>query len=237
MINDKDLTIVTGGSKGIGYGIARKLAQEGHNVIVFGRDVKDLEKAVNDLKELGAESEYFSGDVSDVEFVNSSIKNIEEKYGKIDHLINNAGLGVFKNLVDADLDDFKKQVNANLYGVFNFSKAVLPGMIKRKSGSVINISSLAGKNFFAGGSMYAATKHGLMGLSKSLMQEVREFNIRVAVVCPGSVDTNFHPEKHPKANTDKILHIEDVADTVAAILRLPVRALISEVEIRPNNPK
>jgi 3-oxoacyl-[acyl-carrier protein] reductase len=232
----KELSIVTGSSRGIGYGIAKKLAQENNNVMVFGRDEKALQKVTEELKSLGSESEYFSGDVVDVTFVNSSVKKIEEKFGKIDHLINNAGLGILKNLIDAELSEFKKQVNANVYGVFNFSKAVLPGMIKRRSGSIINIASLAGKNAFVGGTMYSATKHAVLGLTRSLMLEVREHNIRVAAVCPGSVYTDFGRGMMEK-NKDKILQVEDVAEAVFSIMKLPVRALMSEIDLRPTNPK
>jgi len=175
--------------------------------------------------------------VSDEVFVNNSVMKILEKYGKVDHLINNAGTRVFKNVVDASLDDFKLQVNANLYGVFNFSRAVLKGMIERKQGSIINISSLAGKNAFATGAMYAATKHALMGFTASMFLEVREYNIRVAVICPGSVNTEFFDGLSMKPNKEKILQVEDIAEAVAAVLKLPIRALISEIEIRPTNPK
>src|SRR3990172_7848781 len=136
---ENDMTIVTGSSRGIGKAIALKLAGEGHNIMLFGRDVDALKKTEKEIKDKGVQTEYFAGDVADENFGDESVRKIEEKYGKIDHLINNAGLGIFKNLVDARLDDFKKQVDANLYGIFNFSKAVLPGMIKRKSGSIINI--------------------------------------------------------------------------------------------------
>ncbi|MFO7446349.1 MAG: SDR family NAD(P)-dependent oxidoreductase [Ignavibacteriaceae bacterium] len=234
---DKEITIVTGSNKGIGKGIALKLAEEGHNIMLFGRDADALKKAEKEVKDKGAETIVFTGDVADTDFVNKAVKQIEEKYGKVDHLINNAGMGIFKNLIDADLDDFKKQVDANLYGIFNFSKAVLPGMIKKQTGSIINIVSLAGKNSFTGGTMYSATKHAALGLTRSLMLEVRQYNIRVAAICPGSVDTDFNFGSSMKPNRDKVLQVEDVADSVLAILKLPARALISEIDLRPTNPK
>ena len=135
------------------------------------------------------------------------------------------------------LEAIRKQVNANLYGIFNFSKAVLNSMIQRKSGTIINISSLAGKNAFVGGTMYGATKHALMGFTKSLMLEVREYNIRVAAICPGSVDTNFNPNREVIPEKKNILLSEDVAETVMLVLKMPVRAMVSEIDIRPTNPK
>ncbi len=235
--NERDLSIVTGGNRGIGKGIALRLAKENHDVIIFGRDKEALKETESEIKDLGVQCEYFTGDVADEHFVNDSVQKIIGKYGKVDHLINNAGTRVFKKVVDATLDDFKKQMNPNVFGVFNFTKAVLPGMISRKSGSIINIGSLAGKNSFVTGAMYSATKHALLGFTRSLMLEVREYNIRTAVICPGSVDTEFFSGTSMKPNKDKILKPDDIAETVIAILKLPVHALISEVDIRPTNPK
>jgi 3-oxoacyl-[acyl-carrier protein] reductase len=234
---EREVAAVTGSNKGIGKGIARKFAKEGYDVVLFGRDTKSLKETENELKEFGTEIMSFAGNVADESFAENSVRRIEEKFGRIDHLINNAGLGIFSNLVDARLDDFKKQVDANMYGVFNFSKAVLPGMMKRKSGSIINIASLAGKNAFTGGSMYSATKHAVLGLTRCLMLEAREYNIRVAAICPGSVDTRFNFSSSMKPNREKVLQADDVADSVFAVIKLPVRALISEIDLRPTNPK
>jgi len=236
-MQDKDITIVTGASRGIGKGIALKLAGDNHNVMLFGRDVKALQNVQEMVKERGAESEFFSGDAADSKFVYESVKKILSKYGKVDHLINNAGIGIMKKFVDSTLDDFKKQVDVNLYGVYNFTKAVINDMIKRKKGSVINIASLAGKNSFVGGTMYSATKHALLGFTRSLMLEVREYNIRVASICPGSVDTSFNTGPIDPRSRGEILKPEDVADALAAILKMPPRALMSEIDLRPTNPK
>ncbi len=233
----RELTLVTGGNKGIGRGIAIRFARENHDVMIVGRDINALKSAQQEIKNIGVECEYFVGDVSDEKFAHDAVKKIEEKFGKIDHLINNAGLGIFSKIADAKLEDFKKQVDANLYGVFNFTKAVIPGMSKRKNGSIINIASLAGKNSFVGGAMYSATKHAVLGFSRSLMLEVREYNIRVAAICPGSVDTGFFSDKESKPNVDKILKPEDIAETILTVIKMPVRAMVSEIDIRPTNPK
>jgi 3-oxoacyl-[acyl-carrier protein] reductase len=232
----KDLSVVTGASRGIGRAIAIKLAENGHNVIVFGRNESDLASVCTELKPFGSDSDYFIGDVLDAKFVNEAISKIQSKYGKIDHLINNAGIGIFKKFVESTLDDFKNQVDVNLYGVYNFTKAVINGMIERKQGSIINIASLAGKNSFVGGTMYSATKHGLLGFTRSLMLEVREYNIRVASICPGSVDTGFSSSGRIIPHKKNILLPEDVAETVVSIIKMPARALVSEIDIRPTNP-
>ena len=234
-MNEREVCIVTGASRGIGKAIAYKLPEEQKDVMLFGRDVEALEQTQKLVKGKGVESEFFAGDVGDEEFVNSSVKEILNKYGRIDVLVNNAGLGIFKEVVDASLDEFKQQVNANLYGIFNFSKAVLNNMIERKSGAIINIASLAGKNVFAGGAMYTATKHAVKGFTGSLMQEVRKYDIKVAAVFPGSVETDFHSGASP--GSPKKLMPGDVAETVSLIIKLPQRALASEIDIRPLNPK
>ena len=232
-----ELTIVTGASRGIGKAIALRFAKENYDVMIFGRDVDALKKVQAEILKTGVQSEYFAGDVADEKFVNESVSKIFEKYEKVDHLVNNAGLGIFKKLVDSNLEDFKKQIDVNLYGIYNFTKAVADKMIERKSGSIINIASLAGKNAFVTGTMYSASKHAVLGFTKSLMLELREFNIRVAAICPGSVATEFFggPGRHP--NYDKILKAEDVAESVMLILKLPLTALASEIDLRPTNPK
>jgi NADP-dependent 3-hydroxy acid dehydrogenase YdfG len=235
-MDDKELAVVTGASKGIGKAIALALADEEMDIIIFGRDVDALEKVQKEIKAKGVNCEYFAGDVGDEKFVQISIKKITDIYGKIDHLINNAGVGILKKLQESKLDEFKELVNANVYGVYNFSRAAVGNMIKRKKGSIINIVSLAGKNGFIGGTMYGATKHAVLGFTKSLMFEVREYNVRVAAVCPGSVATEFGTGHNLQKEIQKVLAPEDVAHAVLSIINLPVRALISEIDLRPTNP-
>ena len=233
----RELTIVTGASRGIGRGIALRLAKENHDLMLFGRDVAALKSVQGEVEKIGVSAEIFSGDAADEKFVHDSVNHIIKTHGKVDHLINNAGMGILKKLVDSTLDEFKQQIDVNLYGVYNFTKAVLPNMIKNRNGSIINISSLAGKNAFVGGTMYGATKHALMGFTKSLMLEVREYNIRVAAICPGSVDTSFNPNRAVIPEKKNILLSEDVAETAALIIKMPIRAMVSEIDIRLTNPK
>ena len=231
------VTVITGASRGIGKAIAIKLANEGHNLALFARNKKLLKEIKNEICSENIDVIVFAGDVTDKEYVKKSIDKVLKKYGRIDNLINNAGIMIIKKLIDSEFTEFYNQINTNLFAVYHFTKAVLPKMIEHRGGNIINISSLAGKNSFVGGTMYAASKHALQGFSKSLMLEVREYNIRVSLVCPGSVNTDLlvNSAMKPKDQA-KILDISDIADTISAIINLPTRALISEVEIRPTNP-
>ena len=234
----RQVAVITGSSRGIGEAIADKFASENMDVALFGRDAEKLNDVKSKCEKKGVKVLSFAGDVADKDFVEESIRKVEGEFGKIDHLINNAGVAVFKEFVDTSLEEFQLQVNTNVYGVFNFSKAVLKGMVENGNGSIINISSLAGKNGFKKGSTYAATKHAVMGFTRSLMLEVRDKGIRVAAICPGSVVTDMiiNSELHPKS-TNSLLDPSDIAQTVYSVIKLPARALVSEIEIRPANPK
>jgi 3-oxoacyl-[acyl-carrier protein] reductase len=231
-----EVAVVTGASRGIGRGIARKFAREGYNVVLFGRDIAALKNVKEEVKSFGVNADSFSGDASNADFVNDSVDKVINHYGKVDHLVNNAGMAIKKKVIDSSLEDFMKQIDVNLYGLFNFTKAVLPSMIERRNGSIINIISLAGKNPLSPGALYSASKHAALGFTKSLLLEVREYNIRVAAICPGSVDTTFSISSNDVLN-EKKLQPEDVAETVLAVIKLPARALLSEVDLRPTNPK
>ncbi|MGE5499350.1 MAG: SDR family oxidoreductase, partial [Syntrophothermus sp.] len=191
MDKKNEVSVVTGAGKGIGRAIALRLAKEGHDLVIISRTESELKSVKEKILSMGQECLIFTGDVADSLFAKNSINRAAEQLGKIDHLINNAGIGIFKKVTDSTLQEFQQQINTNLYGVYNFTKAVLPGMMERKEGSIINISSLAGKNSFSGGAMYSASKHALMGFTRSLMLEVREYNIRTVAICPGSVESSF----------------------------------------------
>ena len=235
-MSKRKTAIVTGASRGIGKAIAQKLAKENFNVIIFGRNEKKLKAVKNNFVKFGISSDYYSGDVADEKFVNQSVADIIKKYKNIDVLINNAGVAIFELFTESTLENFKTQIDANLIGVYNFSKSVINGMIKKQSGAIINIVSQAGKSGFAYGSTYAATKHAVMGLSKSLMLEVRKHNIKVMTVCPGSTETEMIENSHIQKNIKQVLKPNDVAEIVYAAIKLPQRALVSDLEIRPNNP-
>ena len=229
---EQKVAIVTGASKGIGEAISINLASQNILVCAFGRD----EKALLKLAESNENISIYSGDLTENNFIQKSVSEILQKFGKIDYLINNAGLAVFKKFVDTSIEEFQDQININLYAVFNLTKSVVPHFIQRNIGTIINISSIAGKNGFVYGTTYAASKHALMGFTKSLFLELREYKIRVSAVCPGSVETEMiiNSPVQPK-NIDKVLKANDVAEAVKAIINMPQNALISEIEIRPNN--
>lgn len=231
-----ETAVITGGSRGIGKAIALKFAREGMNIVITGRDKDTLQRTENEIKKTGNECLSFSGNVKDPSHADYVIKSSIDKFGKIDHLINNAGFGILKKFVDSTADEFLDQMDVNVMGVYNFTKSVVPFMIKHGGGNIINIASLAGKNSFVGGTMYSATKHALLGFTKSLMLELREYNIRVASVCPGSVDTDFGNNTPGHRAKSNILTAGDVAEAVYGIIKLPVNAMLSDLDIRPTNP-
>lgn len=158
--------------------------------------------------------------------------------GAIDILVNNAGYGLFKPVVEMTAEEFDDLLRVNLHGVFLATKYVLPHMYERRSGMVITVSSIAGKNGFAGGGGYAASKFGVMGLMESVFHEARGHDVRVVTLCPGSVNTHFFDEAHMSPpNRDSILQSEDVAATILFAAKLPEHALIRELDLRPTNPR
>jgi NADP-dependent 3-hydroxy acid dehydrogenase YdfG len=161
-----------------------------------------------------------------------------ERFGRIDVLVNNAGFGLFKSVVDLSVEEFDQVLRVDLRGVFLCLKYVLPGMYERGDGTVVTISSLAGKYGFAGGGAYCAGKFGVNGLMECAFQEARAHNVRLVTLTPGSVDTPFFDvAESATPNRDRILQPEDVAEAVALAVTLPSRALIREMDIRPTNPK
>ncbi|MDD8019212.1 MAG: SDR family NAD(P)-dependent oxidoreductase [Bacteroidota bacterium] len=224
------IAIVTGASKGIGRAIALMLSKHDVNVVLAARNAESLLKLKKEIERNGGTAAAIPTDVTSEQAVKNLVFETEKQFGKIDILINNAGVGVFSNVVDMETADYDEMMNVNLKGVFLCSRAVLPTMMKQKSGEIINVASLAGKNSFAGGSVYAATKWGLIGFARSLMLEVREHNIRVVTICPGSVNTNFADKERDEP---LLIQPEDVAETVLFALTMPGRVNVSELDIRP----
>lgn len=234
----KQVTIITGASRGIGRAIAKKLALEGHSVALTARNEELLEEVKANIVADGGEARYYVGDVTDEAFVHTAVEQIVKDFGQVDNLVNNAGILNPMPFEESTADDFRRHLEVNVLGVYHFSRAVYPHLLKQKSGAIVTVSSLAGKNGFKGGTMYSATKHAVMGFTKSLMLEAREHNIRVATVNPGSVNTDMRTGNHPStADASTLLQPEDVAGIVAHVLALPVNALMSDVDVRPTNPK
>jgi len=224
------VAIVTGASKGIGKSIAMTLAKEGVSVVLAARSAELLSNVQKEIENAGGRAVVVATDVTSENSVKNLIIETHKHFNRIDILINNAGVGIFSNVVDMKTDDYEAMMNINMKGVFLCSRGVLPTMIKQKHGEIINIASLAGKNSFVGGSVYSATKWGLIGFARSLMLEVRDHNIRVVTICPGSVNTNFNDTER---NNSQIIQPEDVAETVLFTLTMPNRVNVSEIDIRP----
>jgi 3-oxoacyl-[acyl-carrier protein] reductase len=225
------VALVTGGSRGIGRAIAVGLARLGASVAICGRDSKALGNASEELAGLGGPVFSVVADVTDDSAVKDLVVKTEAALGAITILVNNAGIGVFGPAHEKSEQDWDNVLNTNLKSVFLVSKAVAPGMIARKSGDIINISSLAGVNAFAGGGLYCASKWGVQGLSACMAEDLRGHGIRVSVICPGSVATEFSG-RGPK-DASKVLSAEDVWHAVEMIVTQGPKSFMSQVQIRP----
>ena len=229
--------VVTGGSTGIGLATARQLAAAGGRVAICARTAETLEAAATELRETGAEILSLRVDVSQEEEVDSLVRAVNEAWGGADLLVNNAGIGVFGTFVDLDIDDYDRVFGVNVRGLFLCSRAFAPGMVEQGGGVIVNVASLAGKNAFAGGAIYSASKHAVMGMSKSMMLDLRPHGVRVLTVCPGTVYTPFF-DRVDQFNPveERSLQADDVAEMILHVVRLSDRATVSEFEIRAVNP-
>src|SRR5215203_2717568 len=227
--------VVTGGTKGIGYSIAEALALAGANVFICGRDESDLNRSKNSL----AASGRVDGCVADVrseDQVRTMLEKCEQTFGGLDILVNNAGVGINgKTVEEMSGDEFRQTLETNLFGVFYACHHAVPMLRARGGGYIINISSLAGQNAHPRMAAYNASKFGLNGFSEALMQEVRQDNIKLSYICPGSVNTFFGGDT-PSKDNDWQLQPEDIARVVIDLLNMEERALPSKIEIRPSKP-
>ncbi len=231
------IALVTGAGKGIGKAVALALAAEGVNVGILARTEKDLVALADKIKTMGVKVAYATADVSDMKAVNIAIGSITAELGDIDILINNAGTGTFGKFLDLAPADWEQQVKVNLFGVYYVTRAILPAMIERKSGDIVNISSTAGKNGASGTSAYSASKFGVIGLSESLMHEVRKHNIRVTALAPSTIVTDLAQSANLiTGDEEKVMHPEDFAELIIAQLKLHPRLLIKEASIFSTNP-
>jgi 3-oxoacyl-[acyl-carrier protein] reductase len=227
--------VVTGGSKGIGRAIAEGLLREGANVFICARDKSVLKRALEELSALGK----VEGEICDVRSESQVKIMLDEAvrvFGGVDILVNNAGVGVFGKTVDEiSPDDFRWVLETNLFGVFYTCHHAIPLMKKRGGGYIINISSLAGQNAHPRMSAYNASKFGLNGFTEAMMQEVRADNIKVSLICPGSVNTEFGDEEISEEKAWQIQPV-DIAEVIVDLLRQNTRVLASKIEIRPSKP-
>jgi 3-oxoacyl-[acyl-carrier protein] reductase len=223
--------LVTGGSRGIGRAIALRLAELGASVAICGRDAGALSATASKLQKHAGRVFSHVADVTRSADVSSLVEAAEKALGPISILVNNAGIGGFGPVHEKSEADWDKVLDTNLKSLFLVSRAVVPSMIRRGGGDIVNIASLAGRNTFAGGGLYCASKWGVYGLSGCMAEDLREHGIRVSVVAPGSVATEFSG-RGPK-DASKVLKPEDVAHAVAMIVTQGTQSFVSEVQLRP----
>jgi NAD(P)-dependent dehydrogenase (short-subunit alcohol dehydrogenase family) len=225
------VALVTGASRGIGLAIARKLGGLGAKLSVCARSADKLQNVAHELKGAGVEVIVVAADVTSGDDILSLVEETKQAFGTIDILVNNAGIGYFGPFYEANESNWDPVLDTNLKSVFLLSKEVAKGMIERRSGHIINIASLAGKNAFAGGAIYCASKWGLLGMTECMAEDLRAHGIRVSAICPGTVATDFSP--HAGKDTSKMLQPEDIAQVVESIVTQAPQSFISEVLLRP----
>jgi 3-oxoacyl-[acyl-carrier protein] reductase len=229
--------LITGATAGIGRATAFALGKAGFRVGVCARTEPKLKVLLKDLKQEGIEAAGAPADVGDPEQAERMVESVTGALGEIDVLVNNAGVLVAKPFEELSLDDWDVTMRTNVRSLYLVTRAVLPGMRRRRQGAIVNVASLSGRTGFVGGTAYSASKHAVLGFSRSLVLEVRKDNVRVIAVCPGSVDTRMlHHQPMLKAEPSRILRPEDVAATIVHAVTLPGRAVVSELDIRPTNP-
>lgn len=225
------VALVTGASRGIGLAISRRLGQMGAKVSLCARDAKTLQTVADTFRAEGIPVLVVPGNVTHSAEISAIVKKTEQGLGPIEILVNNAGFGYFGPTHEASESDWDAVLDTNLKAVFLLSKEVAPGMMQRQTGHIINIASLAGKNTFAGGGIYCASKWGLLGLTQCMAEDLRSHGIRVSAICPGSVATEFSP--HHGKDPHKMLQAEDIAHAVEMIVTQAPQSFISEILIRP----
>lgn len=229
--------IITGAGRGIGRATAIAFAQEGVHVGLIGRTLENLEKVADEIKQYGVNVSIATANVSDNEAVIAAVEHIKSELGAIDILINNAGIGKFGKFLELSPEEFKNIIDVNLMGAYYVTRAVLPEMIAREKGDIINIASTAGQKGAPVTSAYSASKFGLLGLTESLMLEVRKHNIRVSALTPSTVATDLaFDENLTDGNPDKVMQPEDLAEMMIAQLKLHPRVLVKSAGLWSTNP-
>lgn len=229
------IAFITGGSKGIGYGIAESLAKEGVHSILTSRTQENADqaaKAINDKYDVNCIG--IEADVRDYDAVEKAVKTSIEKFGQIDYVIANAGLGHFASIQDMSVEQWHEVIETNLNGVFYTIKSTVEALIKSE-GYFISISSLAGTNFFAGGAAYNASKFGVTGFTQAVMLDLRQKGVKVSTIMPGSVATHFNNHEPNDKDAWKIQK-EDIGEMVVNLFKMNPRTLPSKIEVRPSQP-
>ena len=225
---------ITGGSLGIGYSVAESLLNAGYRVAVTSRAHERAEKAANQLDPTGEMAMGIASDVRSFDDETDAVKAVIDKWGRIDVLVANAGVGHFGSIESLTPEQWSEVIDINLTGAFNSVKACVPAL-KESKGYIITIASLAGTNFFAGGSAYNASKFGLVGFTQAVMLDLRDYGIKTTTIMPGSVATHFNNRTPGDADAWKI-QPEDIGQMVVDLVKMPARTLPSKVEVRPSMP-
>ena len=230
--------IITGGGRGLGKATAMAFAKEGIDVAITGRNEIALKATVLELESLGVKATYSVFDVGNYEEVKTGIQSIIKTFGTIDILVNNAGIAAFGSFNDMDVNQWSQIIQTNLMGMYYVTKEVLPYLIDKNEGDIINVASTAGLNGNANTSAYSASKFAVIGMSESLMKEVRKNNIRVCTLTPSTIASDMSVELGiaDKDSQDSVLQPEDFAELVVAGLKLPRRAMLKSVALWSTNP-
>jgi NAD(P)-dependent dehydrogenase (short-subunit alcohol dehydrogenase family) len=237
MSADKRSVLVTGGTRGIGSAVARRFAQEGWSVAISGRTLESVRNATAAFQKDGLLVEGKSADSRKEDDVRDLVEFAAERFGRLDVLVNNAGIGLFGSVAEMDPKDFRAVVETNLFGPFYGIRFAAPIMKKNGGGFIVNIASLASINAFSGGAAYNASKFGLLGLSDAAMLELRHDGIRLAVVMPGSVATQFAGRDSSGGDDSWMVSADDVAQSVLDLVSYPSRTIPSRIELRPSRPR
>ena len=232
------IALITGGSRGIGKAIALALAEEGVNVAITGRNEEKLKAVVQEIEQKGVKSVYAVFDITSKTEVYGALEKLQKDFGKIDVLVNNAGIAAFGGILEREDEKWEEIVKTNLFGAYYVVKAVVPSMVERKTGDIINISSTAGLKGNAMTSAYSASKFGLIGMSESMMLELRKQNIRVTTLMPSTIASDMSKEvlKITDGNPEKVLQPEDFAELVVDLLKLNKRAMLANASLWSTNP-
>ncbi|AND42101.1 MULTISPECIES: 3-ketoacyl-ACP reductase [Bacillaceae] len=229
--------LITGAGRGIGRAAAIALAKEGVNIGLLGRTIENLEKMADELSQYDVNVSAAAADVADLEAVTHAVEHIKSDLGSVDILINNAGIAKFGGFLELSPDEWESIIQVNLMGVYNVTRAVLPEMIEQKSGDIINIASTAGQKGAPVTSAYSASKFAVLGLTESLMLEVRKHNIRVSALTPSTVATDLAIETNlTDGNPEKVMQPEDLAEFMVAQLKLNPRVFVKTAGMWSTNP-
>ncbi len=229
--------LITGAGKGIGKAVAIALAKEGVNLILVSRTQNDIDQLASETAQLGVKTLALAADVSDINSINNAVEKALAEFKHIDILINSAGIASFGKFLELEPEAWERIIQVNLMGTYYTTRAIIPNMIERQTGDIINISSTAGLNGNALTSAYSASKFAVLGLTDSLMQEMRKHNIRVTALTPSTVATDMAKDLNlTDGNPEKVMQSEDMADLIVAQLKLNRRVFIKNSSIWSTNP-